>query len=85
MGKRNCVNQGDYVSSGVYCHIHVQQKNPNMFSSSSSGSTCRMKILILFAPHPATRLCAGGWIFIKAKNAYHTLYFSKQNVDKAYM
>lgn len=57
--KRDCVNQGDYVPYGVL-PCTVTTKNPNMLSSSSSrsGGSCRMKILVLFALMAATLLCA---------------------------
>lgn len=48
--KRDCINQGDYAPYGILpCTFTT--KNPTMFSSSSSssGSSCRMKILVLFA------------------------------------
>ena len=50
--KKNCVNQDDYVPSGVYCHVHSQ------FRKIQIGCSSSMKILNLFVLLPAIYLCS---------------------------
>lgn len=85
--KRNCVNQGDYVPSSVYCQIHSQQKIQIclVIAVVVEAVLIRWKswsYLHLFLQV----ICAEGlWFLIWSRNPYHTLYFSKQNEYEGYL